>query len=344
MKILSVVGARPQFIKLGPLSRELRKEHQEIIIHTGQHYDHEMSDLFFEQLEIPKPDVNLAIGSGRHGAQTGQMLAGIEEEILKHRPDMVLSFGDTNSTLAACLAAAKLKVPSLHIEAGLRSFNRSMPEEINRVVADHTADLLFAPTLEAVRHLKKEGLGKKTVLTGDIMADSVRFVQSKIGKNRYGGREYNLLTLHRPYNVDDPEKLTKLFRKLGDTETEFIFPVHPRTRNIIEKNGIAVPGNIELIAPQGYIEFQGLVKYANKVITDSGGLQKEAYIAGKPCITVRPETEWVETVEAGWNILANIEDEGFREVIEGFEPTGERPELYGRDVAKRMVSALRARE
>lgn len=340
MKIISVVGARPQFIKLGPLSRELRKEHEEIIIHTGQHYDHEMSDLFFEQLEIPKPDVNLEIGSGRHGAQTGQMLAGIEEEILKHRPDMVLSFGDTNSTLAACLAASKLEVQSLHIEAGLRSFNRSMPEEINRVVADHTADLLFAPTEEAVRHLEREGLGEKTVLTGDIMADSVRFVQSKIGKNRNEGREYNLLTLHRPYNVDDPEKLSKLFRELGKIETAFIFPVHPRTRNIIEKNSIPVPDNIELIAPQGYIEFQGLLKYSNKVITDSGGLQKEAYIAGKPCITVRPETEWVETIEAGWNILADIEDENFREVIEGFEPKRERPELYGKNVAERMVKEI----
>ena len=187
------------------MSRELRKNHHEVIIHTGQHYDHEMSDLFFEQLEIPKPDVNLEIGSGKHGAQTGQMLEGIENEILKHKPDMVLSFGDTNSTLAACLAAAKLEVTSLHIEAGLRSFNRSMPEEINRVVADHTADLLFAPTDEAVKHLEKEGLAGKTVMTGDIMADSVQFVQSKIGENRYSDRSYSVLTMHRPYNVDEPE-------------------------------------------------------------------------------------------------------------------------------------------
>lgn len=340
MKILSIVGARPQFIKLGPLSRELRKEHKEIIIHTGQHYDAEMSDLFFEQLEIPEPDVNLEIGSGSHGTQTGQMLAGIEDEILTHRPDMVLSFGDTNSTLAACLAAAKLEVPSLHIEAGLRSFNRSMPEEINRVVADHTADLLFAPTAEAVKHLEREGLGEKTILTGDIMADSVQFVQSKMGKNRYEGREYILLTLHRPYNVDDPDKLTKLFSKLGEIEKGFVFPIHPRTRNIIERYSISVPLNIELIAPQGYIEFQGLLKYANRVITDSGGLQKEAYIAGKPCITVRPETEWVETVEAGWNLLVDIEDEDFIEIVETFQPSGKRPELYGKNVAKRMVEEM----
>ncbi|MCC5941641.1 MAG: UDP-N-acetylglucosamine 2-epimerase (non-hydrolyzing) [Balneolaceae bacterium] len=340
MKIISVVGARPQFIKLGPLSREIRKNHEEIIIHTGQHYDHEMSDLFFEQLEIPKPDVNLEIGSGYHGAQTGKMLEGIENEILKHKPDLVLSFGDTNSTLAACLAAAKLEVPSLHIEAGLRSFNRSMPEEINRVVADHTADLLFAPTEEAVKHLECEGLADKTVMTGDIMADSVQFVQGLIGENRYAGRKYSVLTMHRPYNVDDPEKLKKLFAGLEKLGQAILFPVHPRTRKIVESNQVSVPGNVELIKPQGYIEFHGLIKYAEKVITDSGGLQKEAYIAGKPCITLRPETEWVETVEAGWNMLLDVEDPGLAEKIAGFNPSGKRLNLYGKDVAKRMVDVL----
>src|SRR6056297_3471811 len=250
MKIISVVGARPQFIKLGPLSRKLRKNHQEVIIHTGQHYDHEMSDLFFEQLEIPKPDVNLEIGSGKHGAQTGQMLEGIENEILKHKPDIVPSFGDTNSTLAACLAAAQLEVPSLHIEAGLRSFNRSMPEERNRVVADHTADLRFAPTDEAVKHLEKEGLIEKTIMTGDIMADSVQFVQSKIGENRYSDRSYSVLTMHRPYNVDEPEKLKKLFSSLEKLDQDILFPAHPRTKKIIESNHINVPENVELIKPQ----------------------------------------------------------------------------------------------
>ena len=340
MKVISVVGARPQFIKLGPLSRELRKNHEEIIIHTGQHYDHEMSDLFFEQLEIPKPDVNLEIGSGSHGAQTGKMLEGIENEILKQKPDMVLSFGDTNSTLAACLAAAKLEVPSLHIEAGLRSFNRSMPEEINRVVADHTADLLFAPTDEAVKHLEKEGLVEKTIMTGDIMADSVQFVQSKIGENRYSDRSYSVLTMHRPYNVDDPEKLKKLFSSLEKLDQDILFPAHPRTKKIIESNQINVPENVELIKPQGYIEFQGLIKYAEKVITDSGGLQKEAYIAGKPCITLRPETEWVETVEAGWNILMDVEDPDLAEKITGFNPSGKRPDLYGKNVANTMVKEI----
>lgn len=337
MKIISVVGARPQFIKLGPLSRELRRNHDEIIIHTGQHYDKEMSDLFFEQLEIPEPDLNLDIGSGNHGTQTGRMLEGIEKEILRVLPDLVLSFGDTNSTLAACLAASKLTVPSLHIEAGLRSFNRSMPEEINRVVADHTADLLFAPTKEAVKHLEREGLKERTVMTGDIMVDSVMFVQKSIDNNKYAGEEYFLLTLHRPYNVDDPKKLDRLFKTFSSFQQRIIFPVHPRTRNVISRNEINIPKRVEMIDPQGYIEFQGLLKHATKVITDSGGLQKEAYIAGKPCITLRSETEWVETVEAGWNILMDIGDDGLVEKILNFNPKGERPALYGKDVAKRMV-------
>ena len=340
MNILSVVGARPQFIKLGPLSRELRREHHEIIIHTGQHYDREMSGLFFEQLGIPEPDINLGVGSGDHGAQTGNMLAGIETEIKRLKPDLVISFGDTNSTLAACLAASKLHVPSLHIEAGLRSFNRSMPEEINRIVADHTADLLFAPTLEAVKHLEREGLKDRTVLTGDIMADSVAYVQQKITGNRYPGTDYVLMTLHRPYNVDQPENLEKLFETLGAFGQKIIFPVHPRTRKIIRQSGISVPDVVEIIEPQGYIEFQGLLKHARKVITDSGGLQKEAYISGVPCITLRPETEWVETVDAGWNILLDSGDKHLVEKISAFNPTGNRPDLYGKDVAAKMVGEI----
>lgn len=340
MKILSIVGARPQFIKLGPLSRELRKRHEEIIIHTGQHYDHEMSDLFFEQLEIPKPDINLSVGSGNHGAQTAQILAGLEVEILNHKPDMVLSFGDTNSTLAACLAAVKLEVPSLHIEAGLRSFNRSMPEEINRVVADHTSDLLFAPTKEAMAHLVREGLELRSVLTGDIMTDSMTFVQRKILENKYSNHKYILLTMHRPYTVDNPLKLGELFEKLQKLDYLIVFPVHPRTKKNIEENRVEIPGNVKLIKPQGYIEFQGLLKYAQKVITDSGGLQKEAYIAGKPCITLRPETEWVETVQAGWNILLNLDDQELPEKIIDFNPSGKRADLYGSNVARKMVSEI----
>jgi len=340
MKILSVVGARPQFIKLGPFSRELRKKHQEIILHTGQHYDHEMSDLFFDQLEIPKPDINLDIGSGSQGAQTGRMLEGIESSMQEQRPDVMVCFGDTNSTLAACLAAAKLEIPSVHIEAGLRSFNRSMPEEINRVVADHTSDLLFAPTEVAMQHLKNEGLETRAVLTGDIMVDSVRFVQQKIDPGSAREKGYLLVTLHRPYNVDDPEKLNKLFTLLSEMKQQIVFPVHPRTRNILKKHSIQVPKNMEIIDPQGYIEFQGMLKNCSKVVTDSGGLQKEAYIAEKPCITLRPETEWVETVDAGWNILLDINDPDLVSKIQNFNPNGKKPDLYGVDVAKRMVKEI----
>ena len=340
MKIISIVGARPQFIKLGPLSRELRKHHEEIIIHTGQHYDHAMSALFFDQLEIPKPDINLEIGSGMQGAQTGRMLEAIEREMTRINPDMLICFGDTNSTLAACLASAKLGVPSVHIEAGLRSFNRSMPEEINRVVADHTADLLFAPTETAMQHLHHEGLGHRAVLTGDIMVDSVKFVQQKIGSNAYQGSAYYLLTLHRPYNVDNPQKLKALFALMGKFDKQIVFPVHPRTRNILTENAIAVPQNMELIEPQGYIEFQGLLKYAEKVITDSGGLQKEAYMAKKPCITLRSETEWVETVTAGWNLLCDFNDADLVEKVKGFQPPEAHPMLYGEGVAERMVGEI----
>lgn len=341
MKILSVVGARPQFIKLGPLSRELRKKnHHEMILHTGQHYDHIMSDLFFLQLEIPKPDINLEIGSGLQGAQTGRMLEGIEKEMLNHKPDVMICFGDTNSTIAACLAAAKLEIPSIHIEAGLRSFNRSMPEEINRVVADHTSDLLFAPTETALKHLKNEGLAHKAVLTGDIMVDSVQYIQQKIEKDAARESGYILITLHRPYNVDDPVKLRNLFQLLSDMDQSFVFPVHPRTRKILSQNSIQVPANMELIDPQGYIEFQGLLKNCSKVVTDSGGLQKEAYIAGKPCITLRPETEWVETVEAGWNLLLDVNDPQLSHKIGGFNPSGKQDELYGSKVAQRMVQEI----
>jgi len=208
------------------------------------------------------------------------------------------------------------------------------------VVADHTADLLFAPTEEAVKHLEREGLAGKTVMTGDIMADSVQFVQSRLGENKYAGQDYYLLTMHRPYNVDDPKKLRSLFKSLGGLSKNIIFPIHPRSKKILDQHNITVPDNIELIKPQGYVEFQGLLKFCEKVITDSGGLQKEAYIAGKPCITLRPETEWVETVDVGWNTLMDIESEDLAEKIQAFTPSSKRPDLYGKNVARTMVAEL----
>lgn len=344
MKIVSIVGARPQFVKLGPLSRELRKHHDEIIIHTGQHYDAGMSDSFFDQLEIPMPDINLEIGSGSHGAQTGRMLITLESEILRIKPDVVISFGDTNSTLAACLTASKLGIKSVHVEAGLRSFNRSMPEEINRIVADHTSDLLFAPTQTATDHLASEGLQSKARLTGDIMVDAFNFVQSKLNRDFLESMNipvnFSLLTLHRPYNVDDVSSLKIIFDQLGSIDETFVFPIHPRTCNIIETNALRLPDNFILIPPQGFIQFQTLIKYCQKVVTDSGGVQKEAYIAGKPCITLRSETEWVETVEIGWNFLANYKLEGFVEDYKRFNPTSTRIDLYGINVAEKMVKLL----
>lgn len=344
MKIVSIVGARPQFVKLGPLSRELRKQHDEIIIHTGQHYDSVMSDSFFDQLDIPKPNVNLKIGSGSHGVQTGSMLIALEAELLSIKPDVVISFGDTNSTLAACLTASKLGIKSVHVEAGLRSFNRCMPEEINRIVADHTSDLLFAPTRMAMDHLVSEGLQSISRLTGDIMVDAFNFVQDKLNRDFLESMDipesFNLLTLHRPYNVDDVSNLNIIFDKLGSIDEIFVFPIHPRTRNIIDTNLLILPNNFILIPPQGFIQFQTLLKYSRKVVTDSGGIQKEAYIAGKPCITLRPETEWVETVEIGWNFLADYKLESFVEDYKRFNPASTRIDLYGINVAEKMVKFL----
>lgn len=344
MKVVSVVGARPQFVKLGPLSRELRKYHEEVIIHTGQHYDNAMSDSFFDQLEIPKPDINLDIGSGSHGFQTGKMLIALESELIKIKPDVVVTFGDTNSTLAASLAASKLGIKSVHVEAGLRSFNREMPEEINRVVSDHISDLLLAPTSTAMKHLKSEGLESKARLSGDIMVDAFKFIQSKANDeiiNKFTIPNcYNLLTLHRPYNVDEVDNIKIIFNKLGSLDEFFVFPIHPRTQKIIDSSSIKTPSNFKFIPPQGYIEFQSLIKFCNKIITDSGGVQKEAYLAAKPCITLRTETEWVETVEIGWNMLADYHSVEFITRYKAFSPKSVRIDLYGSNVAENMVSYI----
>ncbi len=347
LNILSVIGARPQFVKLAPLSRVLRRAHREVIVHTGQHYDAAMSDQIFADLEIPAPDYNLDVRSGSHGAQTGTMLAALEKVFIDEQPDLVVVFGDTNTTFAAALAAAKLHQRVLHIEAGLRSFNRAMPEEVNRVLTDHCADFLFAPTETAMANLAREGLSRRAYLVGDIMVDSLlgrlalaRERSDILERTGLEAGGYFLLTLHRPYNVDDPRRLGLMLDALGRLGRPVVFPAHPRTRAVLERHALAVPEAVRLLEPQGFLDFVRLEDGAAKILTDSGGVQKEAYLLGKPCLTLRPETEWVETVEAGWNVLADPEDAGFADLVAGFRPPDERPDLFGRSVAEEMVRCI----
>lgn len=347
MKIISVVGARPQFVKLAPLSKEIRKNHDEVIVHTGQHFDDKMSDLFFRELEIPEPDYNLGVHGGSHGAQTGKMLFEIEKILNSIQPDAIIVFGDTNTTLAGSLVAAKLQIKSIHIEAGLRSFNRTMPEEINRIVSDHTSDYLFAPTDTAIKNLENEGLSNKSYLTGDIMVDAFKSNIEKAERSSnilsnldLTENEYSVITLHRPYNVDEPENLKKLFQQLASINDKLVFPVHPRTKKIINDNDISIPKNIITTDPLGYLDFIVLQKRSNKIITDSGGIQKEAYILEKPCITLRPETEWLETIKEGWNILADYNNDEFANIIENFNPTAKQNHVFGDEVAVKMANII----
>jgi UDP-N-acetylglucosamine 2-epimerase len=348
MKVMTVVGARPQFIKAAPVSRVLRQRHEEFLLHTGQHYDDEMSDLFFRQLEIPAPDLNLEVGSGSHGAQTGAMMAGIESVAIDQRPDWLIVYGDTNSTLAGALVGAKLHIPVAHVEAGLRSFDRRMPEEVNRVVADHVSTLLLCPTATAVRNLEREGITSGVVLVGDVMFDAfqqnVQVAQKTCGILADLGLEpgaYQLLTMHRAENVDDPKVLEAILRGVKDAGHRVVFPVHPRTRAVLKSTGLDVPGNVRLIDPVGYLEILVLEENAEAIVTDSGGVQKEAYFAGRPCITLRTTTEWTETIEAGWNVLVGTDTAAIARAMRDFRPKGQRPELFGDGhAAERVVEAL----
>jgi len=347
LKIISIVGARPQFVKLAPLSKALRHYFHEVIVHTGQHYNLNMSDSFFNDLNIPAADFNLGVGSGGHGKQTASMINGISDIIQKENPACVIVFGDTNSTLAGAIAASKMDVPLVHIESGLRSFNRKMPEEINRVVTDHVSDYLFAPTQTAMKNLEQEGLNSRSYLTGDIMVDAIlgnldkaKGKKNLLTQNSIEKNMYYLLTLHRPYNVDNKESLEKIFNELAMLDKPVVFPAHPRTKNIIDKYQMKIADNIKVIDPVGYIDFLCLQFYSNKVITDSGGIQKEAYLLGKPCITLRSETEWLETVETGWNLLLKPETKNIAEEISVFSPHSDRPNIFGINVAEEMVQIL----
>jgi len=353
VRIVTIVGARPQFIKAAPVSRQLRPRHHEILVHTGQHYDDAMSATFFRELELPDPDLNLGIGSGPHGAQTGDMLRALEPVLMEHRPDGVLVYGDTNSTLAGALAAAKVAYPGgrrpwlAHVEAGLRSFNRAMPEERNRVVADHLADLLLAPTPAAAGHLAGEGLAERTQIVGDVMADAVCWAADRadlhLPAEALAQPGYLLLTLHRAENVDDPPRLAECLAMLpGDRPV--IWPVHPRTAAAMRTAGLAPAGNVVRLEPVGYLPMLALERAAAAVATDSGGVQKEAYLAGTPCITLRGETEWVETVAAGWNRVAGDDPDALRDALADatfMDRSRPRPELYGDGhAAERIVAAL----
>lgn len=341
MKIVSIVGARPQFIKAAAVSRVLRLRHHEILVHTGQHYDYEMSSIFFEGLELPRADVNLGVGSGSHASQTGTMLTGIEQILLTQKPDYLLIYGDTNSTLAGALAAAKVYVPVVHIEAGLRSFNRRMPEEINRVMADHLSDLLLCPSDVAVQHLRNEGITNGVHLVGDVMLDVLNWTIQRNAKEpsqilnqlNVSPRGYVLATVHRGENTDDPGRLSQILDALNALEEPVIFPVHPRTRKKIGEAGYLVKPHIQLINPVGYLDMVTLTGGARIVLTDSGGLQKEAYWLGIPCLTMRDETEWVETVAAGWNTLVGANAEEIVETVRNFIPSATHPALYGDGLA-----------
>ena len=348
VKVLTVVGARPQFIKAAPVSRVLRRQHQEFLLHTGQHYDDEMSDLFFRQLHIPAPDANLEVGSGRHGVQTGAMLPGIESVAIEQKPDWLLVYGDTNSTLAGALVGAKLHIPVGHVEAGLRSYDRRMPEEVNRVVADHLAALLLCPTKTAAINLAREGISEGVHVVGDVMFDAFQqnlevarkscSIVAELGLERNG---YVLLTVHRAENVDQPELLAGILRGVGDSGRRVVFPVHPRTRAAFAATGLQPAQNVMLVHPVGYLEMLVLEENAEAIVTDSGGVQKEAYFAGRPCITLRDRTEWTETVDAGWNVIVGTDATAIARAIRDFRPQGTRRELFGDGrAAERVVEAL----
>lgn len=335
MKIATIVGARPQFIKMASVSRELEKKGlDEVIIHTGQHYDYEMNKIFFDQLGIREPDYNLGVGSGSHGYQTGEMLKRIEGVLMKEKPDLVLVYGDTNSTLAGALAAVKLHIKVAHVEAGLRSFDKRMPEEVNRVLTDHISDYLFAPTETAVKNLHNEGIKEGVYLTGDVMYDALLYNikvaerESKI-LDELGLRpkKYILATVHRAENTDNKKNLENIVNAFIESGELIVFPAHPRTRrylklyNLIEK--IKNSNNLLLVDPVGYFDMLVLEENAKKILTDSGGVQKEAYFLKVPCITLRERTEWVETVKDGWNILVGADKEKILWAIAEFEPSGE---------------------
>lgn len=351
MKILTVIGARPQFIKAAAVSRAFAEAGvSEVLVHTGQHYDAAMSEIFFKELGIPAPAHFLGQGGGTHGEMTGRMLEGVEKILLKERPDWVLVYGDTNSTLAGALAASKLHIPVCHVEAGLRSWNRRMPEELNRVLTDHMSDRLFCSSEAGIENLRREGITEGVEVAGDVMADASRLAREVVaGRAREFlktvdpgllEKGFALLTLHRAENTDDRERFSSLIGELNTLSQTVVFPVHPRTRQALDRDGLELGESILAIDPVGYLEMAVLLDAADVVLTDSGGLQKEAYWSETPCVTLRTETEWVETVEAGWNVILGNEIDRLREYAAA-DPMTEWAPLYGDGkAAGRIVKSL----
>lgn len=353
MKIVTVVGARPQFIKAATVSRAMAEQGDcvEVMIHTGQHFDANMSDVFFQELEIPKPAYSLGVGGGSHGQNTGRMIEAIEAVLIKECPDAVLVYGDTDSTLAGALAAAKLHVPIVHVEAGLRSFNRAMPEEINRKLTDHLSDLLLTPNQQGIQNLAHEGItGSHVINVGDVMFDAALYFGARADETSkilqalsLTPKAYWLATVHRQENTDDPLRLQRIFDGLSRSPLKVVLPLHPRTRNRLADQGIVMPANILIVEPLGYIDMVMLEKHAALIVTDSGGVQKEAYFHRVPCLTLRDETEWLELIDMGWNRLASPLSEDFFSAFEQeYVPGTAEGEPYGDgQAAGRVVQSLR---
>ncbi len=346
MKIVTILGARPQFIKAGTVSREIAKynEIQEVIVHTGQHFDANMSDIFFDEMKIPKPDYNLDINGLGHGAMTGQMLEKIEEVLLKEKPDWVMVYGDTNSTIAGALAASKLHIKVAHVEAGLRSFNMNMPEEINRILTDRISNILFCPTQSAIDNLENEGyktLDIEIIKNGDVMQDGALFYKDLAVKPEVElVDEYILSTIHRAENTDDPQRLKAIFEALNEIakEIQIVLPLHPRTKNILKTSNVELSTNISIIEPIGYLKMVYLIKNAKMIMTDSGGLQKEAFFFEKPCITLRDETEWVELIENKFNVLGGADKARIIDLYHTYEFNNDFSiDLYGGGKASEII-------
>jgi UDP-N-acetylglucosamine 2-epimerase len=354
VRIVTIIGNRPQFVKAAAVSRRLRETFDELIVHTGQHYDDELSRVFFEELDVPRPERELGAGTGSNTAQTARILAALEPVLAELEPQLALVYGDTNSTLAGALAAAQAGIPVGHVEAGMRSFDRTMPEELNRVLTDHASDLLLCSTPTAVANLEREGAAGEAHLVGDVMADvSLAFRDLAAQRSRIleelalepGG--YLAVTAHRAGNVDDPARLEALVTLLERLPRPVVFPVHPRTGARLDAAGLTGRlAGVSVVAPLGYLDFLELARHARAVLTDSGGVQKEAYLLGVPCVTLRDRTEWVETVESGWNTLVDLDADAALAALDQ-RPPAERPELYGgghaAERAREVLAAYTAR-